>query len=101
MSITEHGVQDLLSFGLDAGEVLRAAERFGVQLVDVLRPRRPGGEPAGLGDDLQAAERLAVTRRGGQPAQHRLAAALGDADPVGSEPAPGPPLLTPGPGLDP
>src|SRR5215469_15828195 len=70
--VTQHGEEDLLSLGLDTGEMLRAPERLGVELVDVLGPRRPGGEPARLGADLDSAERFPVARRGGEPAYHRL-----------------------------
>src|SRR5260370_22186111 len=79
--------------------MLRAAERLRVELVDGLGPRRPGGEPARLGTDLQAAQRLAVARRGGQPADHRLAAHLLDADLIRAEPGPGRLLRAAGPGV--
>ena len=52
--------------GLHLGQVLRAAEALGVDLVDVLGARRAGGEPAVLGGDLQPADRRAVARRLGQ-----------------------------------
>ena len=52
---------------LDARQVLGAAEGLGVDLVDVLGARRPGGEPGVLGDDLQPADRRVVARRLGQP----------------------------------
>src|SRR5215469_4338800 len=83
--ITQHGEEDLLSLGLDTGEMLGAQERLGVQLVDVLGPRRPGGEPARLGAHLDSAERLPVARRGGELAEHRLAAELGYVELLGGQ----------------
>src|SRR5258708_13953508 len=80
--LAEHGIEDLLRLGLDAGQVLLAAERLGVELVDVLRPRRPGGEPAGLGADLQAAQRLAVPPPSGEPAHPRAPPGLLDPAPL-------------------
>jgi hypothetical protein len=43
--------------GLHLGEVLGAAERLGVDLVDVLGARRPGREPRVLGGHLEPADR--------------------------------------------
>src|SRR5216683_5771202 len=57
---------DLPRLLLDRGEMLGAAEGLGVQLVEVFGARRAGGEPTGRGDDLEAADRGAVARRGGQ-----------------------------------
>src|SRR5580698_11112553 len=45
-----------------AGEVLRTAEALGIDLVDVLRARWPGGEPAALRGNLESADRRAVAR---------------------------------------
>src|SRR5881392_1706334 len=69
----EHGAEDLPGLVLDAGQVAGSLERLGVELVDVLGARRPGREPAGGGDDLEPAERLAVARGGRLPGEHRLA----------------------------
>src|ERR1700744_4423065 len=63
-------------FFLNGGEVLRAAEGLGVELVDVLGAGRAGGEPAGPGDHLQPADRRVVARRGGQRGQDLLAGQL-------------------------
>ena len=54
-----------ISLGLveDPLEALLAVEALRVDLVDVLGPGRPRGEPAVLGDDLQAADRRAVAGR--------------------------------------
>src|SRR5215469_8086399 len=83
--ITQHGEEDLPSLGLDTGEMLGAQERLGVQLIDVLGPRRPCGEPARLGAHLDSAERLPVARRGGELAEHRLAAELGYVELLGGQ----------------
>src|ERR1017187_7261999 len=64
-AVTEHAVEDLLSFLLDASEMIGASERLRVELVDVLGTRRPGREPARFRDHFDAAERLAVARRRG------------------------------------
>src|SRR5215471_15358215 len=97
----QHRGDDLLSLLLDAGQLAGSAERLGVQLVNVLGARRPGREPAGGGDDLEPAERLAVARRGGLPGQHRLPGQLVHADLVGREPGQGRLLLPAGRGVDP
>ena len=55
--------EDRVRVLLDATEVIGTAEALGVDLVDVLGPRRAGREPAVLGDDLDAADRRAVARR--------------------------------------
>src|SRR5580693_3759252 len=54
----QHAIQDLLRFVLDAGQLSGTGERLRVELVDVFRARRAGGEPAILGDHLDAAQRL-------------------------------------------
>src|SRR4051812_8279376 len=59
----EHLRQPCLSLLLNRLQVLGAAEAFRIDLVDVLGARRPGGEPAEIGFDLDAAERLAVAGR--------------------------------------
>ena len=46
----------------ESREVVVAAEALRVDLVDVLRPRRPRREPALLGRDLQPADRRTVAR---------------------------------------
>src|SRR5260370_639212 len=60
--------------------MIRAAEALGVDLVDVLRSRRARREPAVLGRDLQAAERLAVARRVRELGDDGLAGKLAGAD---------------------
>ena len=49
------------------------AERFGVELVDVLGAGRPRGEPAVLGGHLQPADRRVVAGRGREPVGDRVA----------------------------
>src|SRR4051812_42906122 len=63
----------VLRFLLDPPQVLLAAKALRVDLVDVLGARGPRGEPAVVGGDLDAAERLAVARRGGERGANRLA----------------------------
>ena len=45
----EGGVDDVLGLGLHLAEVIGAAERLGIDLVDVLGARRPRREPRRLG----------------------------------------------------
>src|SRR5690348_1966286 len=66
-----------LRLGLDATQVLLAAEALGVELVDVLGARRPRGEPAALRLHLQAADGCAIAGRSGERARDRLAGELG------------------------
>ena len=61
--------------GLDPGEVVGAAERLGVDLVDVLGAAGAGRETGGLGGDLQAADLGAVAGRLGELGLDRLARA--------------------------
>src|ERR1700722_7970039 len=81
----QHAIQDLLRFFLDAGQLSGTGERLRVELVDVFCARGAGGEPAILGDHLDAAQRLAVARGPGQPVQHPLAREFADADLVRGE----------------
>jgi hypothetical protein len=53
---------DLLSLTHVGGEVFRTFKTFRVELIDVLRPGRAGGEPTARRDDLQAADRCIVAR---------------------------------------
>ena len=53
--------------------MLGALEALGVDLVNIFRPRRPGGEPTVLGDHLQTANRSMVACRGGELVQYRIA----------------------------
>src|SRR6202044_1833551 len=62
-STAQHGLDDLLCLGLDPRKVICSLERLSVELIDVLGAGWPRGEPAGLGDHLEAAQRLAVARR--------------------------------------
>src|SRR5215470_9036076 len=71
---------------LDGGEVVRAAEGFGVELVHVLGAGRAGGEPSGLGDHLEAADRRAVAGGRGQRRDDLLTRELGGGYLFGRQP---------------
>src|SRR4051812_11747496 len=62
-----------LRVALDLPQVFLAAKTLRVDLVDVLGARRARGEPAVVGRDLDAAERLSVAGRGGNGRANRLA----------------------------
>ena len=79
------GGDHLAGLVLDLGQVLGAAERLGVDLVDVLGARRPGGEPGVLGGHLEPADLGAVAGRRGELGGDRLAGQLGRGDVVGRE----------------
>ena len=64
-----------------------AAEAFRVDLVDILGPGRPRGEPARFGRDLQAADRRAVAGRRGEDRADRLAGERGGTHRVRGQPA--------------
>src|SRR5262244_2977100 len=51
----------------------RALEALRIDLIDVLRTRRPGREPPATRHDLQAVDRRVVARRAGQLGGDRLA----------------------------
>src|SRR5882757_2617665 len=61
---------------LDLPQMILTAKTFRIDLVDVLGARGPRGEPAVVGRDLDAAERLAVARRSGNGRANRLAGQL-------------------------
>src|SRR6478735_10594906 len=76
MRYVEGGVDDLARLLLHPGQVLGAAERLGVDLVDVLGARGPGGDPRGPGRHLQAADLRPVAGRLGEPGGDLLARQL-------------------------
>src|SRR5438034_409211 len=78
---------DLLGFGNDPGEVVRATEAFGVDFVDVLGAGGTGGEPAVGGGDFQAADRGVVAWRLRELDGDALAGHFGSPDGVGREAA--------------
>ena len=71
------GRNDLTRFFLDLVQMVGAAERLGVDLVDVLRAGRTGGEPGRVGDHLEAADLRVVAGRLGQLGGDRLPGELG------------------------
>src|SRR5688572_15751611 len=75
--LLERGADDGLRFLNDLLEVLRGPETFRVDLVDVLRPARAGGEPAVGGGDLQTADRGVVAGRAGELRGDRIAGERG------------------------
>ena len=95
---TEGGGDDGAGLLLHLREVLGAAEGLGVDLVDVLGARRPGGEPGVLRDHLQPADRGVVAGRPGQLRGDRLAGELGGASPPPGRACPGPPSAPGWPG---
>ena len=76
-----HGVEgfayDFLGVGLYLLQMVLTAEAFGVDLVDVLGAGGPGGEPAALGDHLDAADGRAVARGARSASDDLLAGQLG------------------------
>src|SRR6476619_1655614 len=70
---------------LDLSEVFGALERFGVDLVDVLRARRPSGKPRRLSRNFQATNGSVVSGRSGQDRGDGLAGQLGGRDRGGIE----------------
>src|SRR4051812_32406493 len=63
--LTDRAGDRLLRLVLDAAQVVLADKTLGVDLIDILGARRPRGEPAVGGGDLDAAERLVVAGRRG------------------------------------
>src|SRR5215475_6464088 len=63
-----------LRFLHDGLEVSLALEALRVELVDVLRAGRSGGEPARVGDDLQSSDLLVVAGRARELCHDGLAA---------------------------
>src|SRR5919112_168243 len=76
---------DDLCLGLDAPQVLYAPEALRVELVDVLRPRRPCCEPAALRRDLEASDRCAGGWSGRHPGEDGLSGELRGADLLGRQ----------------
>src|SRR3954467_482116 len=69
----QRGGDQLPRGGLDLGQVVGPPEGLGVDLVDVLGPRGPGGEPRGLRRHLEPADLGAVAWGRGQLRGDRLA----------------------------
>src|SRR5665213_1090243 len=72
-SALERTVDRGLRLALDLPEMILAAETFRVDLVDLLGARGPCGEPAVVGDHLDAAEGLPVAGRRRERGADRLA----------------------------
>src|SRR5215831_17840833 len=64
---------NFLSFLHDRRQMILVPETFRINLVDVLCAGRPRSEPAGISDNLEPADRGAVTRGGSHFACDRLA----------------------------
>ena len=71
---------NLLRLGHNGLQVLLVPEALGVNLVEVLRAGRPGGEPPRGGDDFQAADRGVIARRAGEPGGDGFPGKLGRGD---------------------
>src|SRR5690606_5521549 len=63
---TKRGIHHSPRFLLNATKMIRSAEALRVDLVDLLRPGRPGGEPPIFGHDLQSPDGGVVRRSPGQ-----------------------------------
>src|SRR5258705_9725357 len=66
-------LNDFLCFRLDSLQVMCVLEALGVQLVDVLCPRRARSEPPSFRDHFHSANWFVVARRGRQNARDLLA----------------------------
>src|SRR5262249_56978540 len=73
-AIAHRGVDERLCLAHERVQVCGALEALRVDLVDVLRPRRPGREPSAARRNLQAVDRRVVGWRSGQFGDDRLAA---------------------------
>src|SRR5260370_41523121 len=69
-----------LRLALDLPQVSLAAKTLRIDLVDIFGARRPRGKPSAIGDDLDAAERLTVSRRGSERRSNRLAGQFRDGE---------------------
>src|SRR5690349_4233989 len=76
---------DRLRFLLDPPQVLRSAEAFRVQFVDLFRAGWPRGKPSSFRDHLHATDWLAVTRRACQDLLDLFAGQMGRVDTVRRE----------------
>ena len=81
--------------------MILAAEALGIDLVDLLRARGPGGKPAVLGDHLDAAEGGAIAGGGGELGRDRIAGQRGEGELAGRERGQQLLLLGRGRGIDP
>src|SRR5918996_117750 len=72
----ERASHDALGFREDSLEVFLAQQALSVDLVDVLGPGGPRGEPAVLGDDLQPPDGGVAAWRRGEYLEDRLASQL-------------------------
>src|SRR4051795_3280486 len=77
--------QPCLSLLLNRLQVLGAAKTLRIDLVDVLGARGPRGEPAEIGFDLDAAERLAVAGRLAQRGADGIAGEILQAELLGRD----------------
>src|SRR5678815_2556467 len=76
LGVTQCAIDQALRLTEEDAQMLLAAKALAVDLVDVLGPRRPGGEPASGGDHLDAADRGLVAGRAIEHGLDALAAQL-------------------------
>src|SRR5664279_3299973 len=81
----DRAVDDRLRLLQDPLQMVGAREALGVDLVDVLGPRRTRCEPTTVRDDLDAADGRAVARRLVEHGVDLLAGELAGIEPVGRE----------------
>src|SRR5580692_7358841 len=83
--VLEHASYGVLGLLLDLPQVTFTAETLGIDLVNVLRARRPRGKPSVLGNHLDSTERETVPRSGGKLRAYGLAGKFHDANLIGRE----------------
>jgi hypothetical protein len=71
--VLEHASYGVLGLLLDLPQVTFTAETLGIDLVNILRARRPRGKPSVLGNHLNSTERKTVPRSGGKLRAYWLA----------------------------
>src|SRR5580692_2633068 len=82
-SLVEHLLHRSLRLALNLPQMFFAAKTFRVNLVNILRARRPRGEPAVLRNHLDAADEFVVARCAIEFRFHFLAAKFFDVERIG------------------
>ena len=77
MAGSENSVHQRLRLFLNPLQMFSPKKALGVDLIDILRPRRACGEPSILGNNFQPAQRGAISRRGRQFRLNLLSGQLG------------------------